>query len=52
VSGVAVIPLDEPDTEFQVLAAWRKGETSRIVCEFLKAAREVFPPKRVSTHRA
>jgi DNA-binding transcriptional LysR family regulator len=51
VNGVAVIPLDEPDAEFQVLVAWRKGESSRIVCEFLKGVREIFPPKRALPHR-
>jgi LysR family transcriptional regulator, benzoate and cis,cis-muconate-responsive activator of ben and cat genes len=45
VSGVAVCPLDEPDAVLQVLVAWRKGETSRIVQQFLQSAREVFPAK-------
>ena len=51
VSGVAVVPLDEPDTEVQVQIAWRKDETSPMVCEFLRAARELFPPKRDETRR-
>jgi DNA-binding transcriptional LysR family regulator len=45
--GVAVVPLDEPHADFQVQVAWRKGETSAMVCEFLTSAREVFPPKPV-----
>ena len=43
VSGVAVIPLDEPDAVLQVQVAWRRGETSRVVQQFLQSAREVFP---------
>jgi DNA-binding transcriptional LysR family regulator len=43
--GVAVVPLDEPHADFQVQVAWRKGETSAMVCEFLRSARELFPPK-------
>jgi DNA-binding transcriptional LysR family regulator len=46
VSGVAVVPLDEPDTEVHVQLAWRKGESSPIVCAFMKAARELYPSKR------
>ncbi len=45
-SGVAVIPLDEPDARIDVRIAWRKGETSADVHEFLRSAREAFPPKR------
>jgi DNA-binding transcriptional LysR family regulator len=41
--GVAVVPLDEPHADFQVQVAWRKGETSAMVCEFLRSARELFP---------
>jgi DNA-binding transcriptional LysR family regulator len=42
VNGVAVVPLDEPDAEVDVRVAWRTGETSAMVCEFLKSARELF----------
>lgn len=42
VNGVAVIPLDEPDAEFNVQLAWRKSEASRAVHEFLTAARQLF----------
>jgi DNA-binding transcriptional LysR family regulator len=42
VSGVAAIPLDEPQANLQVQVAWRKGETSLNVQEFLESAREVF----------
>jgi len=51
VRGVAVVPLDEPHADFEVQVAWRKGETSVLVCEFLKSARELFPPKTVQLSR-
>ena len=41
-SGLAAIPLDEPDAELYVQVAWRKGETSPVLCDFLKAARQLF----------
>ena len=45
-SGVAVVPLDEPDARLDIRLAWRRNESSRNVREFLRSAREVFPPKR------
>ena len=44
-SGVAVVPLDEPNARLDVRIAWRKGETSRAVREFVRSARAVFPVK-------
>jgi DNA-binding transcriptional LysR family regulator len=41
-TGLAAIPLDEPDAELYVHVAWRKGETSPVLCDFLKAARQTF----------
>ena len=41
-NGLAVIPLDEPDVELKVQVAWRKGETLPVLCDFLKAARQLF----------
>ncbi len=41
--GVAVVPLHEPDAAFDVQVAWRRGETSARVHEFLLSARELFP---------
>jgi DNA-binding transcriptional LysR family regulator len=41
-NGLAAIPLDEPDAELYVQVAWRKGETSTVLCDFLKAARQLF----------
>jgi DNA-binding transcriptional LysR family regulator len=50
VRGVAVVPLNEPNAEFEVQVAWRSGETSALVCEFLKSARELFPPSQLPSH--
>jgi DNA-binding transcriptional LysR family regulator len=44
-SGVAVIALNEPDARLDVRIAWRKGDTSRAVREFVGSARAVFPAK-------
>lgn len=45
-SGVAVVPLDEPNARLEVRICWRKNESSRNVREFLRSARDVFPGKR------
>ena len=42
INGLVAIALDEPDAELNVQVAWRKGETSPVLCEFLKAARQLF----------
>jgi DNA-binding transcriptional LysR family regulator len=42
-SGVAVVPLDEPDARLDVRIAWKKGDTSRAVRELVRSARAVFP---------
>jgi len=42
-SGVAVVPLDEPDARLDVHIAWRKGADDRTVSEFVRSARAVFP---------
>ena len=44
VNGVVAVPIDEPDAGLQVQVAWRRGETSHAVLEFLRSVREVFPP--------
>jgi DNA-binding transcriptional LysR family regulator len=43
VSGVAVIPLDQPEAVLQVMVAWRRGETSKRIQLFVTAAHEAFP---------
>ena len=45
VSGIAVVPLNEPDARLEVRIAWRQNETSRCVAEFVRSARAVFPWK-------
>jgi DNA-binding transcriptional LysR family regulator len=53
VSGVDVVPLDEPGAELTVQIAWRANEVSPVVCGFLRAAREVFAAAEESTgHRS
>jgi DNA-binding transcriptional LysR family regulator len=42
-SGVAVVPLDEPDARLDVHIAWRKGDGDRTAREFVRSARAVFP---------
>lgn len=42
-SGIAVVPLDEPDARLDVRIAWRAGDASRAVREFVRSARAVFP---------
>jgi DNA-binding transcriptional LysR family regulator len=46
VTGVAAVPLDEPDAALQVQVAWRRNDRTRPVLEFLRSAREVFPAQR------
>ena len=46
--GVAVVPLDEPHAEFEVQVAWRRGETSALVCEFLQVCSRVVRAGRRS----
>jgi DNA-binding transcriptional LysR family regulator len=45
-SGVAVVPLDEPDARLEIYLAWHRNDTSKQVREFVRSAREVFPLKR------
>ena len=44
-SGVAVVPLAEPNASIEVRIAWRKNESSRNVREFIRSAREAFSIK-------
>jgi DNA-binding transcriptional LysR family regulator len=48
-SGVAVIPLDEPDARLEIYVAWHRSDTSKHVREFVRSAQEVFPLKRHAT---
>ena len=42
-SGVAVVPIDEPDARLSVRIAWRKGDVSENVRDFIQSARDAFP---------
>ncbi|HZI82027.1 MAG TPA: LysR substrate-binding domain-containing protein [Vicinamibacterales bacterium] len=48
-SGVAVIPVDEPDARLDIYVAWHRNDTSNHVREFVRSARQVFPLKRHAT---
>ncbi len=41
-SGIAAVPLDEPDAKIEVRMAWRKNETSKAVLAFLQSVRRIF----------
>jgi DNA-binding transcriptional LysR family regulator len=45
-TGVAVVPISDPDATFEVCIAWRKAEPSSVVLEFLKCVSKVFPQER------
>ena len=42
-SGIAVVPIGDPDATLDVCVAWRKGETSPVVRQFLNCVWQVFP---------
>jgi DNA-binding transcriptional LysR family regulator len=50
VKGVVVVPLDEPDAHLAVQVAWRKGEATRVVQQFLESARETFVLNQLESH--
>jgi DNA-binding transcriptional LysR family regulator len=45
-TSIAVVPLADQDATLDVCVAWRKGETSPVVCQFLKSVWHVFPQTR------
>jgi LysR family transcriptional regulator, benzoate and cis,cis-muconate-responsive activator of ben and cat genes len=45
-SGVAVVPVSDPDATLDVCVAWRKGEASPVVRQFLDCVWRVFPQAR------
>jgi DNA-binding transcriptional LysR family regulator len=47
-SGVAVVPLDEPDARLEVRITWRRDDASAEVREFLRSAREAFASRSVA----
>jgi DNA-binding transcriptional LysR family regulator len=45
-SGVAVVPISDPDATIDVCVAWRKGEASPMALQFLECVWKVFPQAR------
>ncbi|HLG56531.1 MAG TPA: LysR family transcriptional regulator [Vicinamibacterales bacterium] len=45
-SGVAVVPLNEPNARLEVRIAWARNQISGCIREFVRSAREVFDPTR------
>ena len=41
--GVSVVPISDPNATIEVCAAWRKGETTPKVLQFLNCVWQVFP---------
>ena len=44
--GVAVVPLSDADATLDICVAWRRGESSPVVCKFLESVWQVFPNAR------
>jgi DNA-binding transcriptional LysR family regulator len=42
-SGIAVVPISDPGATLDVCVAWRKGETSPVVRQFLNCVWQIFP---------
>jgi DNA-binding transcriptional LysR family regulator len=42
-SGIAVVPISDPEATIDICVAWRKGETSPVVREFLSCVWQEFP---------
>lgn len=42
-SGIAVVPISDPDATIDICVAWRKGETSAVVRQFLNCVWQIFP---------
>jgi len=45
-TGVVVLPVVDPDATLDVCVAWRKGEASPSVCQFIDSVWHVFPQPR------
>ena len=45
-AGIAVVPVKEPDATADVCVAWRIGETSPTILQFLESVWQVFPEGR------
>jgi len=42
-SGISVVPISDSDAILEVCVAWRKGETSPVVRQFLNCVWQIFP---------
>jgi len=42
-SGIAVVPISDPGASVDICVAWRRGETSAVVRQFLNCVWQVFP---------
>ena len=49
---VAVVPLSDPEATLDICVAWRKDETSPVVCKFLESVWQVFPHSRPGSAKA
>jgi hypothetical protein len=54
-SGVAVVPVSDPEATIEICVVSRKGDTSQIVARFLECVWRVFPreersPMAVAAH--
>jgi len=38
-----VVPISDPDATMDICVAWRKGETSAVVRQFLNCVWQIFP---------
>jgi DNA-binding transcriptional LysR family regulator len=51
-TGIAVVPLSDRNATIDVCVAWRKGETSPMVHQFLNSVWQVFPQAREASPAA
>ena len=45
-AGIAVVPISDADATIEISVAWRRGETSPTVLQFLECVWRVFPQER------
>ena len=44
-SGIALLPLEDPEATIDICVAWRKDEIAPVVLQFMDAVWQVFPPQ-------
>jgi len=52
IQTVAAIPISDPEATLDICVAWRKGESSPVVCKFLESVWQVFPNARPGAAKA